>query len=932
MSAKPTKTFREWCEEKGAYELLRCYEAGDNPVPADIIGFSSPSKVNFHCQKCGYTWKRTLNQATCKNAKYNCPSCNGRVSWGENSWTKKYPELLDFWDYEKNENPPEDYNITRKAVHWRCRKCRNQWMEGIKERVASAKRIRRNDGELCPYCGKRRVSPNYNLAVCYPEIAKQWDYNKNGGLRPEDCFPASGKKVWWRCSFDPNHSWQDEISNRTILRRGCPHCFREFKTTYTSRVLFYYLRQVFPDCVCEYPEGRYHLDLCLPSYGIAIEHHGFTHQREEARKRDICRREELLKKGYKHVLWLVESDEPKSEFVINEDVMTYYDPAPYTKTDQLVCHVFNWLETLIGEPVHYEQPDHIRDHGKIEDTYFHERKKRSVAACYPELVKEWSDKNTESPDIVMANSHKSIIWKCLKCGKEYNAIVANRIKHNSGCPYCAHMRFNEENSIAVRFPHLLADWGEDNDKSLYQLLPNSKYIASWVCHKCGYHWKTTLYNRARVNGSRCPNCAGTIPTEKTSLFHKRPELAAFWHPEKNGDVTPDQVMAQSNKKWWWRCEKGHEWQGAPYNMAKKENSKICPYCANRKVCVDNCLQTVNPQLAAQWHPTKNGGLTPNDIIYSSQKSVWWVCEKGHSFRASPYSRHILHSRCPYCINYKVGKDNCLANVFPDLAKQWHPEKNGDLTPDKVMSQSSKIVWWRCEKGHEWQNSVYKRSIRGQGCPYCAGRRVSAEHCLAKVLPHLAAEWDAEKNGDLTPWDVAPSSNRKVWWRCEKGHSWQASISNRRMGRGCPMCVKHDRKGISLDIAAPELTAQWHPTRNALPPSAYMAHSNKKVWWLCEKGHEWQASPDLRMNGRGCPYCSGRLASKENCLLTLYPSLAEEWDYEANQPLTPEQVLPHTMRKVNWVCKKCGHRWSSPVAYRVDGSGCPVCRKKKKRRD
>lgn len=84
-----------------------------------------------------------------------------------------------------------------------------------------------------------------------------------------------------------------------------------------------------------------------------------------------------------------------------------------------------------------------------------------------------------------------------------------------------------------------------------------------------------------------------------------------------------------------------------------------------------------------------------------------------------------------------------------------------------------------------------------------------------------------------------------------------------------------------------------------------------------------------MNGSGCPYCNGRLAGKENCLATLNPVLAAEWDYDVNDNLTPEQVLPRSMRMVGWICQSCGCRWNAPIAYRTEGSGCPVCRKKKK---
>ena len=270
MSSKPTKTFLAWCKENGADELLRLYEDGKNSYSADQIGFSSSFKVNFHCRKCGYSWERSLNKATAVGAKLDCPVCNGRIYWGDNHWTKKYPELVEQWDYENNDKDPGNCALSNDLIYWRCKRCRNQWKARIKDRIRSAERVRSKGGELCPFCGNQKISPQYNLAVCHPDIAKQLDYIKNEGLRAEDCFPAGNQKVWWRCSFNPSHTWQDVIANRTVLRRGCPYCSRMFKTTYTTRVLFYYLRQVFPDCACEYPEERYHLDLCIPSYGIAI--------------------------------------------------------------------------------------------------------------------------------------------------------------------------------------------------------------------------------------------------------------------------------------------------------------------------------------------------------------------------------------------------------------------------------------------------------------------------------------------------------------------------------------------------------------------------------------------------------------------------------------------------------------------------------------
>lgn len=641
-----TKTFQDWCVEHGAEELLRCYEAGANPLPANQVGFSSTFTAAFLCPKCGCQWKRCLNKATRKRARLDCPACHNRVPWKDNIWAKRYQELLLQWDFQANTMEPEQCKNRKSKFYWHCPRCRSHWKAYLGDRIRSAERVRRKGGELCPFCGKQKISPQYNLADCYPELSRQFDNILNEGLQAQECFPASRQKVWWRCDFDPSHIWQDRIANRTSSRKGCPHCARLFKITYTSRVLFYYLRRVFPDCACEYPEGRYHIDICLPSYRIAIEHHGYTHWREEARERDARRRAELLQKGYRHVLWLAESPELISDFTLDGDVLTYYDPAPNKKLDQLVCYVFHWLEALIGEAIYFDPPDFVRDHQKIENTYYHERRQRSLAVCFPELGRECSKKNGSPPEAVSAGSSREGIWKCRTCKREFTATVANRTKQHSGCPYCAGKLPTETNNAAVRFPHLLSEWDTElNDKALYELLPNTKYMAAWVCSVCGHRWKTMLPNRANPNGSRCPACTRTIPTDENNLARRNPELAALWHPTRNGTVTPDQVMPQSNKQWWWCCEKGHEWQASPDSRI---NGSGCPYCNGQLASKENSLAALNPALAAEWDHDANDTLTPEQVLPRSMRAVGWICRSCGCRWTMPIAYRTEGSGCPVC--------------------------------------------------------------------------------------------------------------------------------------------------------------------------------------------------------------------------------------------------------------------------------------------
>jgi len=122
-----------------------------------------------------------------------------------------------------------------------------------------------------------------------------------------------------------------------------------------------------------------------------------------------------------------------------------------------------------------------------------------------------------------------------------------------------------------------------------------------------------------------------------------------------------------------------------------------------------------------------------------------------------------------------------------LMAEWDWEKNKDLSPQQLTLGSNKRAFWKCSKGHEWQAIIANRG-KGNGCPYCAGQRaIKGENDLQTVNPSLAKEWNYDKNFGLTPRDIMPNSGKKVWWLCNKGHEWQATIESRNYGRGCPMC-------------------------------------------------------------------------------------------------------------------------------------------------
>lgn len=321
-----------------------------------------------------------------------------------------------------------------------------------------------------------------------------------------------------------------------------------------------------------------------------------------------------------------------------------------------------------------------------------------------------------------------------------------------------------------------------------------------------------------------------------SLAEVIPQLAAEWHPNLNGDLTPHDVFPGSDTRVWWQCpECGHEWETALNKRAKRGQG--CRKCAAAR--------------------TAKAQATPRP---------------GQS----------------------------LAERKPQLAAEWHPTLNGDLTPADVVPGSTARVWWRCSACQfEWPSPVYRRGRQGAGCRECSNVRggilratPKPGQSFADIYPDVAAEWHSTLNGDLKPTDLKPASNKKVWWQCDEGHEWKVSPSNRRRGEQCPECAEVQRHltkstpkpGQSLADLNPDIAAEWHPTENApLTAADVNPGSKKKRWWRCKTcGHDWQTEPDKRTRrGDGCPKCRYARVSRTKSTPKPGESLAEKKPWRPN---------------------------------------------------
>ena len=385
---------------------------------------------------------------------------------------------------------------------------------------------------------------------------------------------------------------------------------------------------------------------------------------------------------------------------------------------------------------------------------------------------------------------------------QWDASMSARVTRGVGCPYCSgRLAIPGYTDFAAKNPEAAAFWHPTkNARRADTYKPGSKEVVWWQCPE-GHEWEATVASRNMRMTQDCDYCK--------DMMHTHPILASQWHPTKNPQPTPAGVGAYSSKKYWWICSKGHETHSSPAaKHTRGENGKhdkpVCAVCSGKQVLAGyNDLATFKPDLAKQWHPTKNGSKKPTDYTKGSGAKVWWLGDCGHEWEAVISSRALSGNGCSKC-GYKNWlqdnktsiKTNNLQETHPEVAKQWHPTKNGNITPEMRTAGSVFKAWWICDKGHEWEATINRRTKgsgkhknRGSGCHYCTNQKVLTNYNdLATTHPELLSEWDYNKNSSFDPEKIIAGSNiNKYWWKCHKGHSWLATSNDRATGYGCPEC-------------------------------------------------------------------------------------------------------------------------------------------------
>ena len=267
-----------------------------------------------------------------------------------------------------------------------------------------------------------------------------------------------------------------------------------------------------------------------------------------------------------------------------------------------------------------------------------------LVTTHPELAALWHPDNDLPASEITANKRYAAKW-IGPCGHEWDRPLHLAVKAKPRCPYCAPsnaLPLAGFNDLATTHPSFAAEWHPDNELRATEVTAASGRKVKWL-GACGHEWSATVGNRTSKNQG-CPFCApynARTLSGVNDLATVHPNLAEEWSPQN--DISPTIVSVHSGKRVAWVCKQGHEWFAT---VCGRVRGFGCPYCSGRFTTQGvNDLATVNPDLAAQWHPDND--KTPHEVQVSSRYRAKWICKQGHEWFSEVYSRSA-GTGCPEC--------------------------------------------------------------------------------------------------------------------------------------------------------------------------------------------------------------------------------------------------------------------------------------------
>ena len=569
---------------------------------------------------------------------------------------------------------------------WKCKKCNSDYQSPV---------FRRRSGSGCHYCSGVRINHTNCLSTTHPDLIKEWNYQKNVDLMPQNITRGSDKKAWWICKIC-GHEWNARIANRAVHSRGCPKCANQYIDDDNS---------------------------------LASLHPGLL--KEWDYEKNVLSPNEVSEGSNKKVWWKCKNNHEWKTSINHRAIGRQKCSMCRGMVSEAQIRLYCELKTILPnlemrQKVENFECDLLEREKNLaieyDGSYWHKdfvdrdkEKNKILAAAGFKLIRfrEPPLFKIEGDDIIAFNEapvKKNDLDRLVNKLSELKFISVSKaeeyckredfIDNSSFRTYVSHLPSPlPENSLAFKFPDIAKDFHIQKNHPLTPLdyLPYSNQKVWWKCESNIKHeWQDTISHRTlEKRGCRFCTSQPKVAWEDYNLLIKHPKVSKEWDYEKN-EMIPEKVLPGSAKKYWWKCEKGHKWEAMVSNRTKKEKPRGCPYCANKKVNKENCLETNYPLLATEWNYNLNNDLKPSDVVPGSNIKVWWKCSEGHEWEAVINSR-AQGNGCRKCSNQnKECKEVTVKGIkYPSISKAIAAHS---ISKAKVKSRIAR--GWNIEEAFE----------------------------------------------------------------------------------------------------------------------------------------------------------------------------------------------------------------------------------------
>lgn len=496
------------------------------------VAISSRHYAIWICHQCGNEWQAQIASRVKRNkSRKKEIDENGKIKAGkcpdcfkrENNLLVNYPQLRDIYDEELNDMPLEKLTYRNAGKYIYCL-CKNHGSYKIHFRILV--NCLHNGISPCALCANendKNIKRNKRITFekKYPELCAFWsDKNMKG---PNEYSYGSHEIVLWKCPHC-GYEWEKQINEMT-RHPSCPQCSNNKAFIISDTNLYQKIKTIYNAEENEVPLDR------------------------------LKKREKIKL----HLICPVHGKYELSLETLTNKIKRGIEPCKYCANPKLK-----------------QKNDEIKPINNKPSKMFNE--------AHPELIKEWSDKNTKQPNEISEFSKKEIIWKCKKCGCEWVAKAADRSRGFKNCPSCYPFGKNGRRLADVR-PDLRKYYSSENDVAFDELSSYDEESRIWICDK-GHKIMKNAANAIRNEKFVCPYCRGMLVSEANCLKTTHPELMREWSANENAliEVSATEISDKYNGKAWWICPVCNY----KYTMSvqarclkEKRHQNACPRCNGR---------------------------------------------------------------------------------------------------------------------------------------------------------------------------------------------------------------------------------------------------------------------------------------------------------------------------------------------------------------